>query len=82
MTQCTPSMSASWKSLRVSRIRVQSGGTSSVSLCRNEKPLRVMLSEFWKAKLCFPLRTAPPRDCATTVMGAASVPCLSLNVTG
>jgi hypothetical protein len=74
ITQCRPSISASWKSLRVSRIRRQSGGSSSVVLCRNANPLSVMSDEPVSTKLCSPVSTTPPGVSAWIVIGRPGAP--------
>ena len=64
-----PVDAASWKSLRVRRIRGQFAGISSVVLCRNANPLIVMSDESENTKLCAPVNVTPPRVSATIVIG-------------
>jgi hypothetical protein len=70
------------RSLRVSRIRGQSAGISSVVLCRNANPLIVMSDDPENTKLCAPVSVTPPRLWATIVIGARLLPCRLVMVIG
>ncbi len=80
-TQCSAAV-ANWRSLRVSRIRGQVVGISSVVLCRKLNPLIVTYDELANTKLCAPVRVTPPRDSATIVIGDALVPLRPLTEIG